>query len=160
MKTVSKNNIIDLYVWLDDHLIKQAKTGRPPALSDSELLTIPIFSSLTENHQRLSEVYAWVKRFYPGWFVLPAYANFVAGVHRALPVMIALLKSLLAERAPLRFADSTMIPVCRQVRSKSHKVAKGLAAWGKNHQDWFYGFKLHISIDHLNRICAAIFKPG
>ncbi len=87
---------------------------------------------------------------------MPAYANFVAGVHRALPVMIALLKSLLAERAPLRFADSTMIPVCRQVRSKSHKVAKGLAAWGKNHQDWFYGFKLHISIDHLNRICAAV----
>ena len=157
MKTVSKNNIIDLYVWLDDHLIRQAKIGRPAALSDSELLTILIFSALTENHQRLSEVYAWVKRFYPGWFRLPAYANFVAASHRALPVMTDLLRSLLADQAPLRFADSTMVPVCRQVRAESHKVAKGVAAWGRNHQDWFYGFKLHLSIDHLNRLCAAVF---
>ena len=82
MKTVSSDTIIDLCVWLDDHLVKKPRTGRPAALSESELLTILLFSALTENHQRLSEIYGWAGRVYPGWFKLPNYANFVAAAHR------------------------------------------------------------------------------
>ena len=160
MKTVSSNNIIDLYVFLDDCLPKKLATGRPPALSISELLAVLLFSSLTENHQRLSEIYAWVKRVYPGWFRLPAYANFVAAAHRAAPAMYALLNGLLADRAPLRFADSTMLPVCKRFRTKSHRTAKGAAKWGRNHQDWHFGFKLHASIDYSNRLCAFYFTPA
>ena len=54
MKTVSKDSVIDFYVWLDDHLVEKPKTRRPAALSTSELLTILLLSALTENHQRLS----------------------------------------------------------------------------------------------------------
>ena len=69
MKTVSKDSIIELFVWLDDYLEKPSgERGRKALLSESEVLAILIFSVLTENHQRLSEVYAWVKRIYPGWF--------------------------------------------------------------------------------------------
>ena len=78
MKTVSSNSIIDLYVCLDDNLAKQAKTGRPALLSESELLAILIQSALTENHQCLQGIYDWASRQHPRWFVLPNYTNFVA----------------------------------------------------------------------------------
>ncbi len=157
MKTVSSNSIIDLYVWLDDNLARKVRTGRPSLLSESELLAILIQSALSENHQCLRSIYDWVGRQYPGWFVLPNYANFLAGTHRVLPLLIKLLKQILASQAPLCFADSTMIPVCRRVRAKSHRVAVGIAKWGRNHQDWFYGLKLHVSINHLNHLCAVVF---
>ena len=53
--------------------------GRPPFLSESELSAILIQSVRTENHQCLQSIYDWVGRQCPGWFVLPNYANFVAG---------------------------------------------------------------------------------
>ncbi len=86
MKTVSSNSIIDLYVWLDDNLARKVRTGRPSLLSESELLAILIQSALSENHQCLRSIYDWVGRQYPGWFVLPNYANFLAGTHRVLPL--------------------------------------------------------------------------
>ena len=101
MNATHQYHIIKLFVFLDDRLGRQAYvTGRRPLLSNAEILTILIWSALTENHQRLSEVYGWVKRVYPGWFVLPAYKNFVISCHRALPAMAALLKVLLAEHSP------------------------------------------------------------
>ena len=74
--------------------------------------------------------------------------------------MVWLLQSLLASGAPLRFADSTMLPVCKPIRADRHKVAKGVAAFGKNWQGWYFGFKLHAAIDHRNRLAAIVFTPA
>ena len=82
MKTVSKDSIIEIFVWLDDYLEKPSGgRGRKALLSESEVLAILTLSALTENHHRFSEVYAWVKRIYPGWFRLPAYQNFIIACH-------------------------------------------------------------------------------
>ncbi|HEX6461764.1 MAG TPA: transposase [Candidatus Saccharimonadales bacterium] len=62
--------------------------------------------------------------------------------------------------APLRFADSTMLPVCRLLRADRHKVARGIAQFGKNWQGWHYGFKLHASIDHRGRLAAVWFTSA
>ena len=156
MKTVSKDNIINLFVFLDDTLAKEAKTGRRPALGDNEVLTILIWAGLTESPRTLRAVYNWIVREYAGYFRLPAYKNFVLACHRILPLMAEVLSGLLATKSPLRFADSTMIAVCRNIRSDRHRVAKDVAKWGKNWQGWHYGFKLHIAIDHQNRLCAAV----
>jgi len=53
-----------------------------------------------------------------------------------------------------------MLPVCRLVRADRHKVAKGVAAFGKNHQGWHYGFKLHAAIDHGSRLAALYFTSA
>lgn len=53
-----------------------------------------------------------------------------------------------------------MLPVCRKVRANRHKVASGVAAFGKNHQGWHYGFKLHAAIDHRGRLAAVYFTPA
>lgn len=164
MRAVQKQHIVDIFVWVDDSLVKQENNrlgGRPSALSDSEVLTILIWDGLTEPHKNLSSLHAWIEREYLDYFPkLPKYQNFVAHVHRLLPRMVWLLQSLLASRAPLRFADSTMLPVCKPIRGERHKVAKGVAAWGKNWQGWHYGFKLHAAIDHQNRLAAVVFTPA
>src|SRR5258708_7255544 len=91
---------------------------------------------------------------------LPAYQNFVAHCHRLLPTLSQLLQSTLSTAAPLRFADSTMLPVCKIYRADRHQVAKGVAAFGRNHQGWHYGFKLHASIDSENRLAGLYFTPA
>lgn len=164
MRELQKQHIVDVFVWVDDSLPKQTNNrlgGRPSVLSDSELLTILIWDGLTEPHKNLSSVHAWIAREYGDCFPrLPSYQNFVAHIHRLLPQMVWLLQTLLASDAPLRFADSTMLPVCKYIRADRHKVAKGVAAFGQNWQGWHYGFKLHASIDHRNRLCAVVFTPA
>lgn len=164
MREIQKQHIVDVYVWVDDTLkavVPGQKTGRPPVLRDSELLTILIWDGLTEGHRPLKDLYNWIERDYQDYFPkLPKYQNFVAQVHRNLEQLIYLLQLTFQTTAPLRFADSTMLEVCKYIRYKSHKVAKGIADLGKNWQGWHYGFKLHASIDHLNRLCAVVFTPA
>ena len=161
MNPAHKDYIVDLFVWLDDNLPKNPKTpGRKPALKDSEMLTILLWSALTEHHRRLKDIYNWIGRYYPGYFPLPAYQNFCLASRRLIPTMAGLLDGLLASESPVVFADSTMVPVCKNVRADRHRVAKDIAAWGKNHQGWHFGFKLHAATDHLNRLCSLNLTPA
>lgn len=164
MREIQKQHIVDVFVWVDDTLKQRGqltRTGRPSVLRDSELLTILIWDGLAEGHRTLRQVYNWIKRDYSDCFPrLPAYQNFVAQVHRNLEQLVYLLQLTLPTTAPLRFADSTMLPVCKPIRADRHRVSKGVADFGQNWQGWHYGFKLHLSIDHLNRICAAVFTPA
>lgn len=161
MRTLQQHHIVDLFVWVDDNLPKQIRPGATSILGDSELLTILIWDGLNEPHRNLKSVYSWIERDYSEYFPkLPQYQNFVAHIHRLLPQMIWFLQSTLAANAPLRFADSTMLPVCKPIRADRHKVAKGVAQFGKNWQGWHYGFKLHAAIDHNNRLAAVVFTPA
>ena len=161
MRALQRNNIVDVFVWVDDIVVQPNKRGQHPALKDSELLTILIWDGLTEPHKNLSSLYGWACREYSDCFPhMPKYQNFVAHVHRLLPQMVWLLQTLLASGAPLRFVDSTMFPVCKPIRANRHKVAKGVADFGKNWQGWHYGFKLHAAIDYNNRLAAVVFTPA
>jgi hypothetical protein len=169
MHALQKQHIVDLFVWVDDAVASLSQTkekavskgGRPPALHDSELLTIFIWDGLNEPHKTLKAVYSWIRRDYDDCFPrLPKYQNFVAHCHRLLPVMVWLLQSLLRYDAELRFADSTMLEVSKNHRADNHKVARAVAAWGKNWQGWHYGFKLHASIDQYNNLTGICFTPA
>ena len=161
MRALQKQHIVDVFVWVDDSLPKQVKRGAKPILTDSEIATILIWDGLTEPHKNLSAIYSWIQREYQDCFPrLPKYQNFVAHCHRLLPTLTWLLQSTLSTAAPLRFADSTMLPVCKPIRADRHKVARGIAAFGKNWQGWHYGFKLHASIDHMGRFAALYFTPA
>lgn len=164
MNALQKHHIVDLFVWIDDLLLEQPIqpcAGRPSALQDSELLTILIWDGLNEPHKTFMDTYNWIARDYGDCFPkLPSYKNFVMHLHRILPLMVWLLQTLLRYDANLRFADSTMLEVCKNVRAKDHKVAKAVAAWGKNWQGWHYGFKLHASIDLQNNLTGICFTPA
>jgi len=161
MRALQKQYIVDVFVWIDDLVSQPVKPGQKPVLKDSELLTILVWDGLTEPHKNLSSVYSWIAREYADCFPkLPKYQNFVAHCHRLLPTLVWVLQALLVSDAPLRFCDSTMLPVCRNVRADRHKVAKGIAAWGKNHQGWWYGFKLHAAVNQQGSLAALCFTPA
>lgn len=53
-----------------------------------------------------------------------------------------------------------MLPVCKTVRADRHKVAKAVAAFGRNHQGWHYGFKLHAMVNDRGQFCNLCFSPA
>ena len=50
--------------------------------------------------------------------------------------------------------------VCHNARISSHKVFKGLAQRGKTSTRWFYGFKVHLVINHHGEAVAFCVTPG
>jgi hypothetical protein len=148
---------------VDDGLPKVTKPqgGRPSVLRDSEVVTVLAFNLLTVQQQTLRQVYDWVSQYHSADFPhLPNYQNFVKHCHRLIPTLAIMLNRLLASEAELRFMDSTMLEVCRLVRKRYHKVARGYAKIGYNHQGAHYGFKLHLSADNDGRICAYVFSDA
>lgn len=164
MLFLQSHHIADLYVWIDELIPKKLpspKGGRPSAMSDTEMVTLLVWNALVIRQKTIKDLHAWAMMYHQKDFPrLPTYNAFLDHCHRTLPVMAALLGQLLSVNAPLRFMDSTMIPVCKHKRADSHKVAKMLANFGKNWQGWHYGFKLHVSIDHEGKLCAVVFTEA
>lgn len=163
MLSLHRDHIVDLYCGIDDLLPQYPKSrgGRPSLLSESELLTILLWNTLVLHQKTLKELHQWMLLYHRAEFpYIPQYSAFVSACHRLLPVCLFVLQELLCARAPLRFVDSTMLPVCKLQRADAHKVAKGIAAFGKNHQGWHYGFKLHASVDRRGRLCGIALTPA
>jgi hypothetical protein len=74
--------------------------------------------------------------------------------------MLLILDQLLGKDSQVRLMDSTMLQVCKIIRADRHKVAKGIADFGKNWQGWHYGFKLHASCNLKGQFCALRFTPA
>jgi len=74
--------------------------------------------------------------------------------------LAVLLQSTVGEETGIYFADSTCLKVCRNKRISHHKVFDGLAKRGKSSMGWFFGFKLHLIINHKGQIMAIKITPG
>jgi hypothetical protein len=140
--------------------LPNVKGGRPAKLITSETVTILLFSSLTATQKLLKSVWRWAITNHRDDFHLPSYSKFVEHCHRALPALVWLLEQTLQTNAPLRFMDSTMIPVCKLIRADRHRVAEGISQFGKNWQGWHHGFKLHAACDPQGRLAAIYFTPA
>lgn len=167
MRATPLHHIVDIFVWVSEVVPDGAKPhgGRPNLLRDSELLALVIWNAVQEVYSpNLKHLYRWIRNYHFGTgkevLHLPRYAGFVAQLHRVEPKMQQLLQTVLASAAELRFADSTMLEVCRLVRADRHRVARGVAAFGKNWQGWHYGWKLHLTCDEQRHLCAVWFTPA
>lgn len=56
--------------------------------------------------------------------------------------------------------DSTPLKVCINLRIPHHKVFRGVAERGKSSTGWFFGFKLHLVINHLGELMAVKITAG
>jgi len=168
MQALQKHNIVDLFVWVDDALAsagqtptrKNPKGGRPAKLTTSETIAILLFCSLTAPQKLLKNIWRWAQTNHAEDFNLPSYSKFVAHCHKALPALCWLLEQTLDSEAELRFMDSTMLPVCKLIRADRHRVAKGIAAFGRNWQGWHYGLKLHAACNARGQLAALCFTPA
>lgn len=166
MLVLHKHHITDLYVWVDDLLPKERATpltrgGRPRTLSTSEVVTILIWQSLAMKAKTLKDAHDWIRRYHHDDFPrLPKYQRFVELCHAVMPSLALILEHSLRSHAPVRIIDSTMLPVCKPHRVDTHKVARNIADFGKNHQGWHYGFKLHASINGQGQFCGLALTPA
>lgn len=155
-------DITDLYVIVDDCLPKKTiRAGRPSALSDSEIITILVWCTIRLKSRTIKDIYEFIQLYHRNDFSsLPDYSSFVRHCNRLNPVLVKLLQGSLQTDSQVQFVDSTMLPVCRDVRADHHKVAKKVAAFGKNHQGWHYGFKLHATVNAKGQLCGFYFTPA
>ncbi len=97
------------------------------------------------------------KKFFPN---LVSYNRFIELMpYTALP-MVFFAYSCGGKCTGTSFVDSTTIDVCDNHRINQHKVFKGIAQRGKSSTGWFYGFKLHISINDCGEILDFCLTPG
>lgn len=73
---------------------------------------------------------------------------------------MAYLRSRLGASTGIGFIDSTSIFVCHNRRIKQNKVFKAIAKRGKTSVDWFYGFKLHLAINHQGELLNVALTTG
>ncbi len=161
MLSLEAHHMVDLFCWVDDHLPKtEKKRGRPSALTDSELITILLWSTIVLEQKTWKSIHrlAWIhlRSEFPR---MPHYNAFLDHCHRALPLLWQLLQETCSD-ASVRIVDSTMLDVCRLHRASRHRVAKIVASYSKNHQGWHYGFKLHLSVNMQGVLCKFFFTPA
>ncbi len=162
MLSLASHHIVDLFCLVAELLPSASvKAGRPSILSDIALITILLWNVLLLDLKTIKALWRFACAYLRSEFPkVPSYNAFLDHCHRVMPRMVHLLQRLLSTDDPIKIGDSTMLPVCRMHRANRHRVAKGVAAFGYNHQGTHFGFKLHLSITLSKRLCAIVFTPA
>lgn len=126
-------------------------------LSMSEVMTILIsfhhYGNRTFKDFYLKTVCVNLTKEFPN---LVSYNRFVELIKTALVPLIAFLQmKRLVKSDEITFVDSTRIKVCNNKRIKANKTFKGIAELGKSTMGWFFGFKLHISINEKGELTGV-----
>jgi len=147
-----------LYVRVDDLLPKRVGPGRPPKITDAELIALAVaqmFMGLPNDRQflafarwRLGHLFRYLPQ-------QPGYNKRL----RALAPTIARVITDLALCSPsfcdgLRLLDSTPVPCGQSRETAQRSELAGYAAYGwcKSHSRYFWGFRLYL-------LCAADGMP-
>lgn len=145
------------------HLLEsgQKQRQRKSKLSLPELMTIVIlFHQLRYRHFKAfytGFVCAYLKPFFPH---LLSYQRVIELMPSCLAGLSALFETLKGECTGISFVDATPLKVCHNRRITRHKTFADYAARGKNSVDWFYGFKLHLLINHQGDLLAFRLTAG
>lgn len=139
----------------------QRSRQRAGQLAMSEIMTIVIYF-----HQMRFRDF---KTYYLAYVLGHLHRKFpqAVGYQRLVELMPSTIGSLCAylqtcygSCSGLSFVDSTPLPVCHNRRIPQHRVFRGLAQRGKTSLGWFYGFKLHVVINHHSELLACQLTPG
>ncbi len=93
-----------------------------------------------------------------------SYKTLVVSINRCLELLKKIIGFIMMNNRTgchiVKHVDSTDIPVCSVRKAKNHKTMKSLASWSKTSKGWFYGLKLHLSVDLNGRIIGMNFTTG
>lgn len=122
------------------------RRNRKGRLSRSEIMTI-LVSYHFGTYRNFKEYYlkgvlGEMRREFPD---AVSYNRFVELMPRVFIEMLLFMRLYAFGKCTgITFVDSTMIPVCHNVRRYFNKVFAGLAKDGKGTMGWCHGFKLHL----------------
>lgn len=167
-------SLLELYCHVDtfchtflpqwDHLLRahsQRTRRRSGQLAPSEVMTILIhFHQVRFRDFKtyyLVYVLGHLRREFPN---AVSYQRFVELIPSTIGPLCAYLQTCLGTCSGLSFVDSTALAVCHNRRIGQHRVFRDVAQRGKTSMGWFYGFKLHIVINHHGELLACQLTPG
>lgn len=151
--------VIALYVQIDDFLGPRPRgRGRPPKLTDSELITLAVAQVLLAmpNDRQFLALARWrLGHLFPRLIDQSGYNRRL----RALAPQIARCINYLAYISPsfcdrLRLLDSTPVPCAQSRETVKRSEFAGHAGYGycRSHSRWFWGFRLYL-------LCASDGMP-
>lgn len=138
-----------------------AKRTRALSMSAGEIMTILVLFHLS--HYRdfknfyLDHVCRHMRDCFPK---LLSYNRFNEVQGRVFPALCAYMKQKSGHETGLYYVDSTTLSVCRNQRIPRHQTFEDIAERGKSSMGWFFGFKLHIVINHMGEIVSFCLTPG
>ena len=140
----------------------QKTRNKPCCISLAEIITILVLFHQIRYREFKAFYYGylcqWLKSAFPR---LPSYNRMVELMERAVHPMCDYLKYLMQGNCTgISYIDSTSLAVCDNHRIKRHKVFADTAARGKSSMGWFYGFKLHVSINHPGELVNLTVTAG
>jgi hypothetical protein len=137
------------------------KRSRSSRLCLSEIMTILILFQLSQYRTFKDFFHSCLSTYYKHAFPnLVSYNRFLELMpHAAMPLLILLMK-IPGEQTGRYVIDSTKLEVSHNLRISRHKVFKGLAKRGKTSTGWFFGFKLHIVINHKGELMSFKITAG
>jgi len=138
------------------------KRNRIISLNLSEIMTICIYYHST-GYKTFKDYYEKHVKIYmtSEFHNLVSYNRMLELRKKAfLPLVIFLQLKGLNACSGVSYIDSFSLNVSHNRRIYSHKVFKGLAQRGKTSVGWFYGFKVHIIINHRGEITSFYITPG
>jgi transposase len=137
------------------------KRRRAASLSLSELMTLAVLFHQLRFRQFKSFYNAYARRFlqaeFPG---LPSYQRCVELMPRCIVPLSALFDALKGQCTGISILDSSPLAVCDNLRIYRHRVFAGDAARGRSSTGWFFGFKLHIAINHRGELLSVKVTSG
>jgi hypothetical protein len=139
-----------VYVLIDDLLPRRRQFGRPPRISDSELICLAVAQVLLDcpNERRFLRL---AKRRLGHLFpYIPGQSAFNRRLRALAPQLLEAI-TLLARLSPsfcdrLRLLDSTPVPCAASRETVKRSALAGLAGYGfcRAHSRWFWGFRLYL----------------
>ena len=167
-----RDSTIALFCCLDDfaqlfeeweryHLIPSSRQRRRGGkLSLAEMLFIMVLFHVSAYKDFKHFWLYGLRRQYRDCFgELPSYSRFVRLKPRLL-LPFYLLLHFRGQKTGIYFADSTKLAVCHNARINRNRVFQGLAKRGRSTMGWFFGFKLHLLINHKGQIVAFRITDG
>ena len=91
---------------------------------------------------------------------LVSYSRFVQLKQEVLTLLMFYLSAKRGTCEGVSFIDSTRLCVCDNKRISSHRVFAKAAERSKTSMGWFYGFKLHLIINHNGSLLGVDLTPG
>lgn len=150
MKTDLDTLLIALYVRIDDSLITPPRYGRPPKLTDAELITLAVAQALL-NIRSEARWLRFIPRVLPGMF---PYLPQQSGYNKRLRGALSLVKRLVRELAmdtefwtdTVWIADSTPVECARSRPTVKRSNVAGWAGYGycASHSRFFWGLRLYL----------------
>jgi hypothetical protein len=139
-----------LYVLVDDLLPARRRFGRPPRISDSELICLAVAQVLLDcpNERRFLRLAA--RRLGHLFPYIPGQSGFNKRLRALAPQLLEVI-TLLARLSPsfcerLRLLDSTPVPCAASRETVRRSALAGTGGYGycRSHSRWFWGFRLYL----------------